>query len=181
MNVIDSLKNNTVENIKDYCVKNTINASVAMINVGGDFNFGTMVRNANFFGFKNVYHVADKRKWDRRGSVGTYHYTPVNHYYDENELLYTLHSQGCSIIAVENNIPEFEHKTMELFDYGDPIDNVVFIFGEEGCGLSHSLLKEADSIITMTGYGSVRSLNVGTASGIVMGWHRHLVENFHFQ
>ena len=40
-----------------------------MINIGGDFNLSTMVRNANFFGFRIVHYVVKKR-WDKRGSVG---------------------------------------------------------------------------------------------------------------
>ena len=181
MNVIDELQQMSVEDIRSHCSSRTINAGVAMINISGDFNFGTMVRNANFFGFGSVYNIADKKKWDKRGSVGTYHYTPVKHYSNIDNFIYFLRSQNTHIIAVENNIPEFQHKTVELFEYRSPIDNVVFLFGEEKCGLSHDVLKQVDSIITISGYGSVRSLNVGTTSGIVMGWHRYLVENFHFQ
>ena len=83
MNVIDQLKNSSVEDIRNYCHNHTTDASVGMINIGGDFNFSTMVRNANFFGFKNVYHIAPRKKWDKRGSVGTHHYTSIVHYDNE--------------------------------------------------------------------------------------------------
>lgn len=52
MNVIDSLKHLAVPDIKQYCESQTIDAFVAMSNIEGDFNFSTIVRNANFFGFK---------------------------------------------------------------------------------------------------------------------------------
>ena len=62
MNVIDSLKHLAVPDIKQYCESQTIDAFVAMSNIEGDFNFSTIVRNANFFGFKRVIHIGSKKK-----------------------------------------------------------------------------------------------------------------------
>ncbi len=177
MNVIDSLKDLSVSDIAAYCSKKSIASSVAMINVNGDFNLSTMIRNANFFGFRSVHYVG-KKKWDKRGSVGTYHYTPVYHHKDEESFLLQL--SGRTIIAIENNIPDYADKTVNLFDY--KFDNRVgltqpmFIFGEEKKGLSNSILDRANIILTIPTYGSVRSLNVGTTSGIVMGIYRNFVE-----
>jgi tRNA G18 (ribose-2'-O)-methylase SpoU len=53
----------------------------------------------------------------------------------------------------------------------------MFIFGEEKCGLSKYMLDQSDLILTIPAYGSVRSLNVGTTSGIVMGFYRSFIEN----
>ena len=86
MNVIDSLKDLSIPDIANYCHSHSIPASVAMINIGGDFNLSTMVRNANFFGFRSVHYVG-KKKWDKRGSVGTHHYTPMYHHKDEESFL----------------------------------------------------------------------------------------------
>lgn len=174
MNVLDSLKDLAIPDIARYCHQNSIAASVAMINIGGDFNLSTLVRNANFFGFRSVHYVG-KKKWDKRGSVGTHHYTPMYHHKDETSFISQCSSR--TIIAVENNIPEYSDKTINLFDY--QYDNVVepiFLFGEENKGLSHTILDRADIILTIPSYGSVRSLNVGTTSGIVMGLYRNFVE-----
>lgn len=174
MNVIDSLKNYTIPDIKSYCHSKSIPASVAMINIGGDFNLSTMVRNANFFGFRSVHYVG-KKKWDKRGSVGTHHYTPIYHHKDEESFLLQL--SGRTIIAIENNIPEYEDKTINLFSF-DFIDSYqpIFVFGEENKGLSNAILDRANIILTIPNYGSVRSLNVGTTSGIVMGIYRNFME-----
>lgn len=174
MNVIDSLKNYTIPDIKNYCHSKSIPASVAMINIGGDFNLSTMVRNANFFGFRSVHYVG-KKKWDKRGSVGTHHYTPIYHHKDEESFLLQL--SGRTIIAIENNIPEYEDKTINLFNF-DFIDSYqpIFVFGEENKGLSNAILDRANIILTIPNYGSVRSLNVGTTSGIVMGIYRNFME-----
>ena len=177
MNVLDGLKELSIPDIAKYCHSNSIPASVAMINIGGDFNLSTIVRNANFFGFRSVHYVGKKR-WDKRGSVGTHHYTPMYHHKDEPAFLYQF-AYGRTIIAVENNIPEYEDKTVNLFDYKfDTVTEPIFVFGEENKGLSNIILDRANIILTIPNYGSVRSLNVGTTSGIVMGVYRNFVEHF---
>jgi tRNA G18 (ribose-2'-O)-methylase SpoU len=174
MNVIDSLKHLSVPEIGDYCTKNSIPASVAMINIGGDFNLSTMIRNANFFGFSSVHYIG-KKKWDKRGSVGTHHYTPIYHHKDESSFISQL--SGRSIIAIENNIPAYNHKTVNIFHYQfDNTTQPIFLFGEENRGLSDFILDKSDIILTIPNYGSVRSLNVGTTSGIVMGMYRNFIE-----
>jgi tRNA G18 (ribose-2'-O)-methylase SpoU len=174
MNVIDSLKALSVPEIRQHCQKRAIDASVGMINIEGDFNLSTMVRNANFFGFKSVHYVG-KKKWDKRGSVGTHHYTPMYHHKDESSFISQCSSR--TIIAVENNIPQYDYKTVNLFDYEfTNINEPIFLFGEENKGLSNTILDRADIILTIPSYGSVRSLNVGTTSGIVMFYYRGLVD-----
>ena len=44
----------------------------------------------------------------------------------------------------------------------------LMVFGEEGVGLTEETLKIADYSVEIPQYGSVRSLNVGTSSGILM-------------
>jgi tRNA G18 (ribose-2'-O)-methylase SpoU len=178
MNVLDSLKNYSIPDITKYCYSNSIPASVGMINIGGDFNLSTMVRNANFFGFRSVHYVG-KKKWDKRGSVGTHHYTPVYHHKDEESFI--AQCSGRTIIAIENNIPDYADKTVNLFDYRFDtrvgLTQPMFLFGEENKGLSNFILDRSNVILTIPNYGSVRSLNVGTTSGIVMGIYRHHIES----
>jgi tRNA G18 (ribose-2'-O)-methylase SpoU len=174
MNVIDSLKEYAIPDIAEYCISNSIPASVAMINISGDFNLSTLVRNANFFGFSSVHYIG-KKKWDKRGSVGTHHYTPMYHHKDEQSFI--SQCPGRTVIAIENNVPEYSHKTVNLFDYQYyNTTQPIFLFGEENKGLSDFILDKCDIILTIPNYGSVRSLNVGTTSGIVMGIYRNFVE-----
>ena len=178
MNVIDSLKDLAVEDIANYCQDNSIPASVAMINIGGDFNLSTMVRNANFFGFRSVHYVGKKR-WDKRGSVGTYHYTPMYHHKTEEDFIKSHSSSGRTLIAIENNIPEYKDMTFDPFSFDfSNIDDPIFIFGEENSGLSEKILMSCSCVLTIPTYGSVRSLNVGTTSGIIMSIYRHYYEKY---
>jgi len=175
MNIIDSLKEYSIPDIAKYCHSNSIPASVAMVNIGGDFNLSTMVRNANFFGFRSVHYIG-KKKWDKRGSVGTHHYTPM--YFHKDEQSFITQCSGRTIVAIENNIPEYSHKTHNLFHYEfDNLVEPIFLFGEENRGLSDFILDRGDIILSIPNYGSVRSLNVGTTSGIVMGIYRNFVES----
>ena len=71
-----------------------------------------------------------------------------------------------TFIAIDNNVGK-THKLHE-FDWNKLEKPPLIFFGEEGCGLSEDILKLADYRIEIEQYGSVRSLNVGTASGIVL-------------
>lgn len=178
MNVVDSLKHLPVEEIKSHCTNTAINAAVAMMHVSSDFNLSTVLRNANFFGFKEVFYIGGKKSWDRRGAVGTQNYTDLLYFKQEEDFL-TYIKDKYTLIAVENNIPQYQFKTINLIDDTNAfgfIKNPVFMFGEEQLGIPDSLLDKSARIVTIPCYGSVRSVNVGTASGIVMGFYRKYCE-----
>jgi tRNA G18 (ribose-2'-O)-methylase SpoU len=63
------------------------------------------------------------------------------------------------------------------FDFSN-VDEPIFIFGEENAGLSEKILMACSCVLTIPTYGSVRSLNVGTTSGIIMSFYRHYYEKF---
>lgn len=164
MNVLDHLKSKTVEEIKEHVSSNTYPVAAAMLHVNGDFNLSTVLRNANFFGFERVYYIGGKKGWDRRGAVGTHHYTPLIHCLDENDFFSKASEGGYVPIAIECNI---KYPMVDLHDFDWPY-RPVMLFGEEQRGLSDSVLERCWKIVTIPPHGSVRSLNVGTSSGIVM-------------
>lgn len=163
-NVRDHLRDLEVEAIKNYCAENCVNAAVAMTHTSGDFNLSNVLRTANFFGFKEAYYIGGSKKWDKRGAVGTHHYTPliycptIEDFWSEIEGKYTP-------IALENNV---KFPMFNLFEYKFP-KNPVLICGEEQQGIEENILTKCQSIVTIPSYGSVRSMNVATAAGIAMG------------
>ena len=175
MNVLDHLKQKTSDEVKAYCKNTCIDAGVAMMHVNGDFNLSTLVRNANFFGFKEAMYVGGSKQWDRRGTVGTHHYTDLKHIKTEEVFVGYLKDNGYTLIAIENNIPKYSDKTISIFNQWvfTGIDKPMFVFGEEKSGLSDYILDNAETIVTIPEYCSVRSLNVGTTSGIVMAFYRN--------
>ncbi|MEZ5081357.1 MAG: TrmH family RNA methyltransferase [Thermoleophilia bacterium] len=46
--------------------------------------------------------------------------------------------------------------------------DTVMVFGQEQIGVSPEALERADDVVYIPQYGSTRSINVGTASGIAM-------------
>lgn len=175
MNVLDHLKNSSVDEIKNYCKNTCIDAGVAMMHVSGDFNLSTLVRNANFFGFKEAFYVGGSKKWDRRGTVGTHHYTDLKHIKTEEDFIKFIRDSGYTLISVENNIPKYSDKTVSIYNQWvfTGVDKPMFVFGEEQSGLSEYMLDNSDFIVTIPAFGSVRSLNVGTTSGIIMSVYRN--------
>lgn len=175
-NVHDWLQTLSVEEIKDYCQNNVVNAAVGMTHVSGDFNLGTVIRNANFFGFKEVFYVGGRKHYDARSTVGTHHYTPVSFLRTEEEFVKGIDGR-YTLICVENNIPKFSWKTISLFDeniWNETLNPPLFLFGEEQQGISEYLLSECGYVITIPSFGSVRSLNVGSTSAIIMAMYKQV-------
>lgn len=179
MNTLDHLKDLTPEQVKNFCQNNAIDAAVAMANIQGDYNLSTLVRNCNFFGLREAFYFGGKKHWDRRGSVGTHHYTDLSFLRSEEDFIQKMKEDGRSILAVENNIPQYSDKTFDAFEtFAYNFTRPVFVFGEEGRGLSDYVLDNSDGIVTIKAYGSVRSLNVGTTSGIILALYR---KNYDYQ
>lgn len=138
------------------------NFSVLCANIQGDFNIGTVVRNANAFLAREVI-IYGKKKFDPRGTVGTHHYTHFKHV-NEIDSLNSLRTPDVYIIGVDN-IDGAE----SIDDIQLPTDkHIIFAFGEENSGLTPEMLEICDAIVYIKQFGSVRSLNVGSASGIIM-------------
>lgn len=158
--MIDEYKSWETIKIKEDLERKAFNYSVLMQHIAGDFNISTFVRNANAFGVKDLYYFG-KRKWDRRGAVGTHNYKQLVHI-DDLEDLKKLKLK-YRFVAVENSV----EKPTEISSF-IPKENDIYIFGEEMLGIKEEILELCDEFIYIKQYGSVRSLNVGTASGIIM-------------
>jgi len=163
-NVVDKYKSMTDEQIRQDLLKTKNPISVCMEHWQGDFNIGTLIRNANAFNVEKVFYLG-KRKIDRRGAVGTHHYVDIVHLPGGVCELVDLKNQ-YTFIAIDNNIPN-THKLDEFSWHALEKPPLVF-FGEEGAGLSKDVLNLCDYRIEIQQFGSVRSLNVGTSSGLVL-------------
>jgi tRNA G18 (ribose-2'-O)-methylase SpoU len=134
---------------------------VVLENFAYDFNIATAIRNANAFLAREVW-IVGRRRFDRRGAMGTHRYQHVHHTKDESALLARQKGNGMRIVAVDN-VPG----AVSLIGYAwQP--NSVLVFGQEQIGVAPPALAAADDIVYIPQYGSTRSINVGTASGIAM-------------
>ena len=161
-NVIDYYKEWETDQIKADLDKRRLPFVVGFENLSGDFNKATGIRNANAFLAKECW-IIGSRKWDKRGAVGTQHYNHLK-YSPSLDDIYLNNSQIREMrwVAIDNVPGAIPLNTYEWRE-----DSFI-LFGEEQRGLSPFALGMADDIVSIPQLGSVRSLNVGTASGIIM-------------
>lgn len=165
MNVIDEFKFMTVDEIKYNIDTNRADFTSVFLNMTHDFNKSVGVRNHNAFAGKDVWFVG-RKQWDKRGAVGTYHYEDI-HYADCWDT-FLLHKPDGPIICVENvGGPQ----QVSLGSFNMPA-NSIFVYGEEKVGIPLEILDSADYTLAIPQFGSVRSLNVSVASGIIMYEYR---------
>ena len=158
-NVADHFKSKTVEEIKTELQVTAHPFAVCMEHLIGDFNFGTLVRNANGFNAEAVFYVGDK-KWDKRAAVGVHNYTEVQWIPTVDHLM-TLQDK-YTFVGIDN-VPG----SVPLASYKWPT-HPMMIFGEEGTGLTPAMMALCKDIVHIDMYGSVRSFNCGSASAIAM-------------
>lgn len=136
--------------------------SVLCLNIHQDLNLSTCLRGFNAF-LGTSFYITGKKHWDRRGAVGVHNYTRVK-FIEGDELEELLNSSN--LVGVDN-ISGAE----SIDDFVWP-SNPLMIFGEE-CGGIGDFAARCQKKVYIPQYGSVRSLNVGVASGIVMNdWCR---------
>jgi tRNA G18 (ribose-2'-O)-methylase SpoU len=161
-NIIDYYHYWNTEAIKADLDSKRHNFSILCSNLYNDFNIGTIIRNANAF-LANEVIIYGHKKWDRRGAVGTQNYTNFN-YVPEIKNLNEKLREFDIILGIDNiensiNIQDYQ------WNYNK---KTLLCLGQEQVGLPQEIIDKCDDILYIKQYGSVRSINVGTASGIVM-------------
>jgi tRNA G18 (ribose-2'-O)-methylase SpoU len=158
------------------------NYTVVCCNIGNDFNIATVIRNANAFLAKEIV-IYGKKKYDRRGTVGTHHYSNFHHVRNIDSLSnffvnvsaeYVGKGQRIRIIGIDN-VPD--SKDVNAYDF-DPGTHYIMVFGQEQIGIPLDVLSMCDDVLYIPQYGSVRSINVGTASGIIMNNYCSKISSF---
>jgi tRNA(Leu) C34 or U34 (ribose-2'-O)-methylase TrmL len=135
--------------------------AVLMEHLQGDFNIGTIVRTANAMGAEAMFYTG-KKKWDKRGAVGTYNYTMVEYLPEIRDVLQMAKESEYTMVGLEA-CPG----ARSMYDFQWPHKSLIVV-GEEGDGLSQAMLNACEYKLEIPQYGSVRSLNAATAAGIAM-------------
>ena len=134
---------------------------VAIQNWEHDFNIGSIVRTANAFNATAV-HILGRRRWNRRGAMVTDRYLHVHHHPDVPSFLDALAQQGVTPIGVDNLPGSVPLESAEL------PQRCCLVFGSEGPGLTDEVVRGCAGLVSITQYGSTRSLNAGAAAAIAM-------------
>lgn len=165
-NVIDKYRNWTVEAIKTDLYSRAEPINIAIENYQHDYNIGTIVRSANAFNVGGV-HIIGKRHWNRRGAMATEKYLQLFHHPDIIQFKKWADDNKQAIVGVDNISGSQPLQTADL------TLNTVYVFGQEGPGLSLEMQALCVNIIAIEQFGSTRSLNLGVAAGIFLyEWSR---------
>lgn len=160
-NVLPQFKGWLTEDIRANLDESRSELVVIFQNVQGDFNIATGIRNSLWFNTSGCW-IFGRRRYDKRGTVGAHHYIDVNHAETFPGALETLRGTGYRIVAAE-----LSEGAVSLSQYQWQ-SKTALVFGEENAGLSQETLDLCDDVVFIPGRGSIRSLNVGTASGIML-------------
>jgi tRNA G18 (ribose-2'-O)-methylase SpoU len=160
--VVDYMKWMSTVEIKKDLEKRKQNFSILLVNIDYDNNSGNIIRTANAMGAKEVI-LYGRRNFDRRSSMGTEFYMEFQQIKFVEEIDEVL-SEYDIIIGLENGI-----EAQNLIDYQwDKTKKTLICLGQEGNGIPQEILGKCQDLLEIPQVGSVRSLNVGTAAGIVM-------------
>lgn len=166
-NLVDKFKGHSVEDIKTELKNTEVPLKIILSNNIKDFNLATAIRNANGFNISEVF-LCGRASYDRRGTVGTHHYTTITHNPSIEDTITSLKNDGYRIVAAEYD----ENYTMQsINDYKWDRESVI-VFGEEGMSIPHNVLDMCDDVVFIPMFGSVRSFNLGTANGIFLNSYR---------
>jgi len=139
---------------------------VAIENWQHDLNIGTVVRTANAFNAEGV-HIVGKKRWNRRGAMVTDRYLHVHHHDDIDALAAWSQANGLEIVGIDIVPGSVPIETASL------PQRTMFLFGQEGPGLSDEACARSAMVCSIAQFGSTRSINVGVAAGIAMhSWIR---------
>ncbi len=160
-NVQDHFKGKTVEEIKSILQQTAHPFAVCVENWAYDFNQATVIRNANAFNAREVIYVGTK-KFDRRGMLGSQNYINITWMPTIDDLLAL--KEKYVFVGVDNIVG-----SVPLASYTWPKEKEsLIIFGSEGTGLTPTMISLCQDIVEIPMYGSIRSINAGCASAIVM-------------
>jgi tRNA G18 (ribose-2'-O)-methylase SpoU len=134
---------------------------IAIENWQHDLNIGSIVRTANAFNVAKV-HIVGKRDWNRRGAMVTDKYLHVMHHPDVASFVTWCKEHDLPIIAIDNT------ETSTRLEKAKLPASCVFLFGQEGPGLSDEAIAAADQVLEISQYGSTRSMNASAAGAIAM-------------
>uniref|UniRef100_A0A942SZ87 RNA methyltransferase n=1 Tax=Neobacillus citreus TaxID=2833578 RepID=A0A942SZ87_9BACI len=134
---------------------------VAIENWQHDLNIGSIVRSANAF-LAGTVHIIGRRRWNKRGAMVTDRYQHVRYHSDVAAFAEAMHAEGRPVIAIDNTPGAERIETAAI------PERCVFLFGQEGPGLTDQAVAHADAHLEITQFGSTRSINASAAAAIVM-------------
>lgn len=193
--VVDYMKWMDNIQINEQLNKNKNNFGILMVNIDYDNNSGNIIRTANAMGAIEVI-LYGRKKFDRRSSMGTEFYTNFRqiklieeieevmkdydlvvgldniegsvNIYDYDWGVKNTPSEGVKAKPSELSEATSCQRGQSVSDGGLRLPKTLICLGQESTGLPQEIIEKCHKLVYIPQYGSVRSLNVGTAAGIAM-------------
>lgn len=163
-NVLDEFLGMTTEEVRAVREGNLNSFVTVAMNLTGDFNKASVLRAHCAFAGSEMF-IVGRRKFDRRGAVGSHHYTSVYQAETVEPVIKHLREEGYTLFAVDNT-PEFNPQV--IYDVEMPV-KAAFFYGEEQKGLSSDVVQACDATVYIPQPSPVpRSINVAQAAAVVM-------------
>lgn len=138
---------------------------VALERLGNPHNVGSILRTCAHFGVEGLLvgdAVVAQNGPSLRSAEGGAEFVQFVNGGRLSEALPIFKAAGYSVVATSS------HQGENLYKSELP-DKILLLMGPESSGLSDFLIEDADQIIRIPGSENVESLNVSTATGIVLG------------
>ncbi len=141
------------------------NIIVCLDNVSDPGNAGTIIRNCDWFGIKGIISInnsADAYSSKAiRASMGSIFHVNITAAADSRKIITKFRDEGYKILCADL-------KGKSIFDYAPP-GKCVIIFSNEANGPSTEIAPLIDDNITIPRIGTAESLNVASASAVILG------------
>jgi len=165
-NVADEYKDNTVEENRERCRKDSLPFSIAAMSVAGDLNIGMMMRTASLLGARDFF-IFGRKKYDKRSTVGAQNYINVHRYPMDVKSLHDV----CQDTEYQPVFIEQGGLTVPLTEgeWDRMPTKPMFVFGSESDGIPEDIMYTFPyaPIISIPQHGVLRSYNVAAAMSIV--------------
>lgn len=159
-NLVDEFKGLSVKRIRGELDQRRRPFATLILNIDYDLNIATIVRTHNAFCGQEIFYLG-RRRYNRRGCVGTYLYENITHFGTLEEAIAGI-PPDYSWIGIDNR-----PGAISMHDFKWPTKPLL-IFGQEKDGLDFlpDLAYHCKHVVYIPQMGSVRSLNVSVAAGI---------------
>lgn len=143
--------------------------AVLLDNIRSAWNTGSILRNADGFGFAHVYLCGITPTPDNEAvtktSLGAEDAVPWSYHKDAVKLVNGLKKEGWFIIALEEHPQAIPLHALKLH-HSTHAQNTLLIAGSEVTGVDPGLLDLCDQIVYIPMRGEKKSFNVAIAFGI---------------
>ncbi len=135
-------------------------------NIRSMHNVGAIFRTCDAAGVNKLFlcgiTATPPRMQIAKTALGATETVAWRYYKSTKRLINILKSRGVQIVALEQSSKSINYKK---FNYKKPL---AIIVGNEISGISKHILDMCDGVVDLPMHGRAKSLNVATASGIIL-------------